>query len=159
MYNRGFTLIELLLTFVILGIIATITLNFSLAIIDERKMLQKSYEIMQCLVEVRDGAFIKEEDYTDLVCFYPFSDLILVKTFDRVKNMYKVIKKIDLSQENIDLTSAVFGTNNYVYFNKLGIPSSGGTIAISYKSVRKYIIVTPATGRIYVSNEMPKSWD
>lgn len=159
MGSRGFTLIELLLTLVVLSIIATITLNFSLTVINERKMMLKSYEIMQCLVEVRDIAFTKEEDYPDLVCFYPSSDLILVKTFDRAKNMYKVIKKIDLSRENINLISAIFGTNDYVYFNKLGIPSSGGTIAISYKNVRKYIIVTPATGRIYVSNEMPKSWE
>ncbi len=147
------------MSLVIFSILVAIIFNFSFAVINERKIMLKAYEVMQCLVEVRDIAFTKEEDYPDLVCFYPSSDLILVKSFDKAKNMYKVIRRLDLSKENIDLISVIFGTNDYVYFNKLGIPSSGGTIAISYKDVRKYIIVTPATGRIYVSNEPPKSWE
>lgn len=157
--NKGFTLIELSLVILISGIIVGIVSNFSFLIINERKLVLKTYEIMQCLVEIRDNAFTKNEGYPDLICFYPFSELILIKSFDKSKNTYKTIKIIDLSIEGMDLLSAVFGNNNYIYFNRLSLPSSGGTIAISYKNMRKYIIVTPATGRIYVSNEMPKNWE
>ncbi|ACI18681.1 prepilin-type N-terminal cleavage/methylation domain-containing protein [Dictyoglomus thermophilum] len=157
--NKGFTLIELILVILISGIVIGIISNLGFLIINERKLTLKAYEIMQCLIEIRDNAFTKDEGYPDWVYFYPFSDLILIKSFDKAKNTYKTIKIIDLSIEGIDLLSAVFGNNNYVYFNRLSVPSSGGTIAICYKNVRKYIVITPATGRIYISNEAPRNWE
>lgn len=157
--KNGFTLLELLITILIFGLISYVVFNFTYSQILERRLILKAYEIMQCLTEIRDSSYIRDEGLPDMVFFYPSVDLILVKVFDKKANMYRVSRKMDLSIDGIDLLSANFGVNEFVYFNRLSIPSSGGTIAIGYKNMRKYIIVTPATGRIYISNEKPESWE
>lgn len=156
---KGFTLIELLIGITIFAIVIYLGVNFIYSQILERKLILKGYEILQSLIELRDSSYIKEEGFPDMVFFYPSLDLILIKVFDKKSNMYRVSKKIDLSIDKIDLLSAVFGNNDYLYFNRLSIPSSGGTIAIRYKNMRKYIVVTPATGRIYISDEKPENWE
>lgn len=158
-YKKGFTLVEVLITVLVFGLISYVVFKFTYPQILERKLILRAYEIMQCLTEIRDSSYSKEEGFPDMIFFYPAVDLILVKVFDKKANIYRVSRKIDLSIDGIDLFSANFGVGDFLYFNRLSIPSSGGTIAIGYKNMRKYIIVTPATGRIYISNEKPQNWE
>ncbi len=47
----------------------------------------------------------------------------------------------------------------YVHFNRLGRPSSGGTVILQSGSAEKrYVIVTPVTGRVRVSRDPPAHW-
>ena len=51
------------------------------------------------------------------------------------------------------------GDPPYVHFNMLGHPSGGGTVILKSREGDKlYVIVTPVTGRIKVSQEPPQHW-
>ncbi len=43
-------------------------------------------------------------------------------------------------------------------FNSLGRPGSGGTVILKSGNAKRYIIITPVTGRIRVSLEPPQNW-
>jgi len=45
--------------------------------------------------------------------------------------------------------------SNILYFDPTGIPSCGGTVTIRSKEERRYIIVTPVTGRVRFSEKPP----
>ncbi|MEW5785660.1 MAG: GspH/FimT family protein [Bacillota bacterium] len=53
----------------------------------------------------------------------------------------------------------VSGTQN-LYFHRSGAPSQGGTVSmIDQQGAVLYIIVTPATGRVRISEQPPDSWE
>ncbi|MGC8778505.1 MAG: GspH/FimT family protein, partial [Candidatus Caldatribacteriaceae bacterium] len=45
--------------------------------------------------------------------------------------------------------------SNILYFNSAGTPSCGGTVTIRSGGERRYIIVTPVTGRVRFSEKPP----
>ncbi len=155
---NGYTLIELLITILIIGILSYMSYYIIVASLDNAHLNNCAIEILKELVELRDSAYSCDEGTPNILFFFPSIDKIVLKFYDKKSNFYKITKIIDLKDENIDLISSVFGVNEYVYFNRLGIPSSGGTIVIRYKNMRKYIVVTPATGRIYISDKKPEEW-
>uniref|UniRef100_A0A7C3RH70 Prepilin-type N-terminal cleavage/methylation domain-containing protein n=1 Tax=Dictyoglomus thermophilum TaxID=14 RepID=A0A7C3RH70_DICTH len=153
---NGYTLIELLITVIIIGILSYISFHVTIASLDRANLNSCAILILKELVELRDSAYSCDEGTPNILFFFPSIDKIVLKCYDKKSNFYKITKIIDLREENIDLVSSVFGVNEYVYFNRLGIPSSGGTVVIRYKNMRKYVVVTPATGRIYISDKMPE---
>ena len=55
-------------------------------------------------------------------------------------------------------TTTFNGLPPAVQFNCLGRPSSGGTVVLKSGAGRRYIIVTPVTGRVRVSRDPPQNW-
>ncbi|MCX6088854.1 MAG: prepilin-type N-terminal cleavage/methylation domain-containing protein [Candidatus Atribacteria bacterium] len=56
--------------------------------------------------------------------------------------------------EGVVLYRANFIENNILYFYPTGTPSSGGTITLRVKDRLKYVIITPVTGRVRISDTL-----
>ncbi len=55
--------------------------------------------------------------------------------------------------------TTLYATNfpsNTLFFYPTGVPSCGGTITLRSKNARKYIIVTPVTGRVRIGDKPPR---
>ncbi|MCX7846191.1 MAG: prepilin-type N-terminal cleavage/methylation domain-containing protein [Dictyoglomaceae bacterium] len=153
----GFTLLELLIAFSILSIIIiTLSYNF-INLIDSLNLEEATINLFTTLKLFHENAS-SQKDYYDLFEFYPTIELCIWKVYNSSSNSYKVYKIIDLNKYKVDLISANFGTLNILHFTSLGIPSSGGTIVLGKGKLRKYIIITPATGRIWISDLPPENW-
>ncbi len=50
------------------------------------------------------------------------------------------------------------GSPPKLQFNNMGRPSSGGTVILKAGDARRYIIVTPVTGRVRISRTAPQQW-
>ncbi len=58
-----------------------------------------------------------------------------------------------------DIVFPTFENIHYLRYNYNGSPSSGGTIALGNSAGdRLYVIVTPATGRVRISDNPPETW-
>ena len=57
-----------------------------------------------------------------------------------------------------DGTTTFDGTPPVLSFNHLGRPHRGGTIILKTSNAYRYIIVTPVTGRVRVSQTPPQHW-
>lgn len=56
-------------------------------------------------------------------------------------------------------TTSFSGNPPDVIFNYMGRPSGGGTVTLQSKTGEKrYIIMTPVTGRVRISRNPPESW-
>ncbi|HOJ93034.1 MAG TPA: prepilin-type N-terminal cleavage/methylation domain-containing protein [Dictyoglomaceae bacterium] len=154
--REGFTLIELLIVCSIISFLLYMSVSWGISYIQSWKLTRSALTILRKISELRDTSFSYGENTPDMIYFYPAIDLVVWKTFNSDKNKYEVKESYSFLEEKIDLVSATFGDNNYIYFTRIGTPSSGGTIALGIKNLRKYIIITPATGRVYLSDKMPE---
>lgn len=153
----GFTLLELLIVFLIFSIFI-ITLSFNFINFFERLSLEEATINLFTTLKLFQENACSQKDYYDLFEFYPTIELCIWKVYNSSSNSYKVHKKIDLTKYKVDLISANFGNLNLLYFTHLGIPSSGGTVVLGKGKLRKYVIITPATGRIWISDFPPENW-
>jgi prepilin-type N-terminal cleavage/methylation domain-containing protein len=68
-------------------------------------------------------------------------------------------QRIDLPREVEFIGNTTFsGTPPALRFNNMGRPSSGGTVILKAGNARRYIIVTPVTGRVRISKNPPQHW-
>lgn len=68
-------------------------------------------------------------------------------------------QRVDLPGEVEFLGNTTFsGTPPALRFNNMGRPSSGGTVILKAGNARRYIIVTPVTGRVRISRNPPQHW-
>lgn len=155
--NLGFTLLELLVAFSILSVIF-IVLSYNFINFFERLSLEEATIYLFTILKLFQESAPSQKDYYDLFEFYPTIELCIWKVYNQSSNSYKNYRIIDLKKYKVDLISANFGTLNSLHFTNLGIPSSGGTIILGKGKLRKYIIVTPATGRIWISDSPPQNW-
>lgn len=152
--ETGFTLIELICVIALLGMIALIATpavaniyrnrNLELAArsmaMDMRKTQQKAITVgWTQLIEMRASV----NDY-------------------RIKDGKTGARETVKLPEGVSYNSINFpivGGYPTLSFNRNGAPNSGGTVALTDNTGRViYIIVTPATGRVRVSEEPPSSW-
>jgi len=150
----GYTLIELICVIALLGLIALIAApavatmhssrNLELAArsmaIDMRKTQQKAITVgWTQLIEMRESV----NDY-------------------RIKDGKTGTRERVRLPEGVKYSSINFpivGGYPTLSFNRNGAPNSGGTVALTDNKGRViYIIVTPATGRVRISDEPPSSW-
>jgi len=155
---KGFTLLELLITLIISVFIILLFSFTFLNFIDRWSLEEASICLLTNLKLFQESAITQHEIYYNLFEFYPSIELCLWKVYNPSSNSYKVFKVIDLKKYNVDLISINFGYSSSLFFTSLGIPSTGGTIVLGKKNLRKYVIITPATGRIWISDSPPISW-
>ncbi|MEN2984342.1 MAG: prepilin-type N-terminal cleavage/methylation domain-containing protein [Dictyoglomaceae bacterium] len=153
----GFTLLELLIAFSIFSIII-IALGYNfLNLFDILSLEEATINLFSALKLFQESA-CSQKEYHDFFEFYPNVELCLWKVYNSNSNSYRIFRIIDLKKYKVDLISADFGSLNLLYFTSLGIPSAGGTVVLGRGRLRKYIIVTPATGRMWVSDSPPENW-
>lgn len=147
--SKGFTLLELSITLVLLGLLLAIALPRFPALSNYR--LEGAARKMA--VDLR---LVKNEAITSgkacQVKFFVYEQFYRLYLAD--KNQTVKLPEGITFQGNTSFPKDPH--NPYILFNALGHPSMGGTVILeSAKGDRRYIIVTPVTGRIRVSKEAP----
>lgn len=150
--HRGFTLIELFITVTMLGLLLAVALP-RLSALSSWQLESAARKMAVDLRLTRNEAVSSGK-----VC--------QVKFF-----VYGQLYQLHLAGENrmVNLPEGISfqgsttfdkdPLNPYVLFNALGRPNRGGTVILkSANGDKRYIIVTPVTGRVRVSREPPQNW-
>lgn len=149
--SQGFTLLELMVIVAIMTILFSITLiSFTSAL--ERINLNNTAQVMQSQLRLMQAKAVAEGQYYEI-------------RFDPTLNRYRIFRgsnlvKVIAFEPGISYfyirTSG--GINvSYLRYYATSAPSSGATIAIQdNRQNKRYIIVTPAIGRIRISEQPPE---
>lgn len=151
--KNGFTFIELVIVLTLLGVL--------LAIAVPRLHPVSRWQLEGAAGEMAGNLRLARSEAV-------FSGKICRVTFFIYAGAYRLTlaennQMIQLPEEIFfqgQTTFAKDASNNpFIYFNALGRPSGGGTVILeSRDGDKRYIIVTPVTGRVRVSKEEPQHW-
>jgi len=146
--NKGYTLIELMVVVAIISLLLGLSLNGLNNLIQWSKLNRAAALLSSELKNTQSRAFYEGVYYK--LQFWP--------TLDR----YRIYRKTELIQDimlaDIDLFNTNF-TNNYVYFYPNGVPGMGGTVTLKNKRGKiLYVIMTPVTARVRISQNPPENW-
>lgn len=156
--ESGYTLIELFIVLIVFSIVVALFNDYFFNFLDSISLEESATYLLQNMRLFQEISCSKNTDYPDIMEFYPTIDLCIWKVYNLTSNTYKIYKIFDLKKYNVDLVSVNFGGNSSLHFSSFGAPSSGGTVVLKKGNQIRYIIVTPATGRIWISNEPPENW-
>jgi len=99
---------------------------------------------------------INEESAAYFIEFYPYGERYEIRKTSHP--MYIVLDKVTLP-DTADLVATNF-SGDRLAFSTQGSPVQGGTVTLQDKRSGRfrYVIVTPITGRVRVSDSPPESW-
>ncbi len=152
--ERAFTLIELLYVLVLLGLVAALAApavhglgqKYNLEIA-ARTMATEIRKTQQRAVTAGCGQII---EFT-AEHRYRVTDGKTEETY-----YVKLPEGVNRRAVNFPMSDNI----RYLRFNYNGSPSSGGTVTLANSSgAVLYVIVTPATGRVRISEEPPEHWE
>ncbi|MCK4241290.1 MAG: type II secretion system protein [Candidatus Atribacteria bacterium] len=146
--NKGYTLIELMVVVVIIFLLLALSLNGLDNLIQWNKLNTAAVLLSSELKNTQSRAFYEGVYYK--LQFWPnLNRYIIYKQSELIK---------DIKLEDIDLFNTNF-TDNNVYFYPSGVPGQGGTITLKNKKGKVlYVIMTPVTARIRISQNPPENW-
>lgn len=150
--RNGFTIIELFITLALLGILLVIVLP--------RLPVRASWQLEGAARKLAvDLRLTRNESVSSgKICqvkFFVYTELYQLTLADE-KRLVKLPEGIAFQGMTTFEKDPV---NPYVSFNALGRPSRGGTVILrSDQGDKRYIIVTPVTGRVRVSKTPPENW-
>lgn len=146
--TKGFTLIELMVVVGIISLLLGLGINGLDYLIQWNKLNTAAALLSSELKNTQSRAFYEGVWYK--IEFRAFSDKYIVY---KQTELYK-----DVQLEDIDLFNTNF-TNDRVNFNPNGSPSMGGTVTLKNKRGKVlYVIMTPVTARVRVSQNPPDNW-
>jgi type II secretory pathway pseudopilin PulG len=177
-FSAGFTLIETMIVFLLLSIVTMLGWPSLSASLEHHRLSGAASEIVTALefaqlntassgrqirVTINAGAdTILMEQFT---CSADFSQSILnqedvesgsFSIMQHPLNRGPVGYNISLPDESrfqgVDITAVAFGANNWVVFDALGAPSSGGTVTLACGSRQMVVTLDALTGKVTVSD-------
>ncbi|MBC7319390.1 prepilin-type N-terminal cleavage/methylation domain-containing protein [bacterium] len=153
----GFTLIELLVTLAILSLVSLLSVNpFSRVL--EYNNLNTSAILLAKSIRMCQNISMEEGVRTRILLDFVDNSyhLIKVEKLPRVFSTYYLGNDIVFSWTNFSKNIIEFDPVGCPDMRDVGTPDKGGTIAIKSKSNRYlYIIVTPVTGNVRISERPP----
>lgn len=153
----GFTLIELLVTFGILSLVSIIAVN-PINMVLEYDNLNTSAMLLAKSIKMCQNISMEEGVRTRILLDFVDNKyhLIKVEKVPKVFSTYYLGDGISFSWTNFSKKTIEFDAVGCPDMRDVGTPDKGGTIAIKSKSNRYlYIIITPVTGNVRVSEKPP----
>ncbi|MFO7952362.1 MAG: prepilin-type N-terminal cleavage/methylation domain-containing protein [Bacillota bacterium] len=153
--SQGFTLVELLLAIALLALVTAIALP-AVNVFGNKRNLEIAARVMATDLRKAQQKAITF-GWTQLIEFRPTTKQYRIKD-----GKTEEIVIVELP-EGID-----YAVNTYDHFNDFpllrfrptGAPCQGGTIGLENSSKDiLYLIITPATGRIRISEDPPEHWE
>ncbi len=146
--NKGFTLIELAIVAAIISVLLLAAFSGLLIVKQNLDLSMAAHQLEGILKDCQAYAFYTGSYYK--VDFYPSLDRY------RVYQDSELVKDVQLENVNLHFTNF---TNHKVYFYKTGTPSMGGTVTLKTKYGKTlYVIMTPVTARVRISDKPPANW-
>jgi prepilin-type N-terminal cleavage/methylation domain-containing protein len=152
--ERGFTLVELVCVVALLGLIAMIAVPAVASVGSSRTLEIAARSLAMELRRAQQKAITTGS--TQAI------DLRIYSNDYRVRDLASGEAYTVKLAEGVTFRSVNFPVESgfpRVSFYRSGAPSRGGTIALNGPGGRvSYIIVTPATGRVRISDQPPDNW-
>lgn len=146
-FRKGFTLLELLCLLAFLSIFIFLSVP-ELKIVNEKYELEaEAKELAWVLRSARQDAIMSGESKS--VFFYPLAD----KYKDHNGNWCDLKKGIKMTVNFNTITG-----KPACVFSASGAPNGGTVTLISKSGFKRYVVVSPVTGRIRVSATPPDNW-
>jgi len=146
--SNGYTIIELIVVLGIISILIIVSIKGLFTIKQNMDLNRVAHQLEATLKDCQSKAM-----YTG--SYYKIE-------FHQNLNRYRIFKDFEIDRtiqlENIIIHYVNF-TDNRVGFNKMGVPSMGGTVTLKTKNGKKlYVIMTPVTARTRISDIPPENW-
>ncbi len=177
--SAGFTLIEVIMVLLLLSIVATVGIPALNSGLDEARLSGTADEIVTALEFAQMSAMIS--GCQTRVTIDDGADTVLVEQFKTSQNLLGSESRLDasdvdggafapmgnpmnrgteysfdLTSENrfggTDITVVAFGAGNWVVFDALGTPSSGGTVTLVLGSRQVVLTLNPLAGKVTLSD-------
>ncbi len=148
--NKGFTILEVIVVLSLLAVLVSVA-SVTMAPLKRWHLQAAAHEMAGYLRSARQDAIACGQPSE--VVFFIYGDCYSLRLNDEVRC-------IELP-DGIEFkgTTTFSGTPPLVYFNYMGRPSGGGTVTLqSGNDEKRYVIMTPVTGRVRVSREPPDYW-
>ena len=146
--TKGYTLIELMVVVGIISLLLGFGINGLDYLIQWNKLNTAAALLSSELKNSQSRAFYEGVWYK--IDFWESLDRY------RIYKQTEVYKDVQL--EDIDLFNSNF-TDDKVYFYPNGVPNMGGTVTLKNRRGKViYVIMTPVTARVRVSQEPPENW-
>ncbi|NMB42034.1 MAG: prepilin-type N-terminal cleavage/methylation domain-containing protein [Firmicutes bacterium] len=148
--NKGFTLIEVMAVVAVSAILLMIIWPRA-PLLSRWKLETAAQDLAGDLRLIRQAAITTGKSCE--IAFFVYTNSYRRELPDKTSQIYLpegIVYKGDTSFK---------GDPPFVHFNLMGRPSSGGTVILkSPTGEKRYIIVTPVTGRIRISKTQPDHW-
>ena len=146
--TKGYTLIELMVVVGIISLLLGLGINELDYLIQWSKLNRAAVILSSELKNTQSRAFYEGAYYK--LQFWP--------SLDRYRIYQQTILYEDTQLEDIDLFNTNF-TDNNLYFYPSGVPSMGGTVTLKNNRGKVlYVIMTPVTSRVRISQNPPDNW-
>ncbi|MGQ9497208.1 MAG: GspH/FimT family pseudopilin [Desulfotomaculales bacterium] len=154
--TQGHTLLEVILVTLIISIVLAITMPEFAKPLAAAHLNALAGQMAADIRAVQQRA-ISEESAAYFIKFYPYGERYEVRRTGYPT--YLVLNKVALPN-TADLVGTTFSADRLA-FSAHGTPVQGGTVTLRDKRSGRfrYVIVTPVTGRVRVSDRPPENWE
>jgi prepilin-type N-terminal cleavage/methylation domain-containing protein len=143
---KGFTLIELVVTLSIIAVLSCIVVPFSFGAVMKNE-LKTAARMIASDIRYGENKALTEQYSSYKITFVPTSNEYR-KYFDK-KNINNY-ERVEMPPR-IKMSSAVFGTEQKLYFNSKGSVLVGGSVTLTDgRGNWAFVRVTPVTGRVRI---------